>query len=193
MSAEIVPRSCPGTMEFPSRALVEARQVGVRDVVLTALHTGMRHGELLAVRWGQVGLVRREILVEAATEKALRGRVVPMTGVLHERLVALRKEHPRDVAGDDPVFVASDGSAITTKVLRAGFERAVKRCLGIPLAKRSKVRFHCLRHAAASLMVAEGFPLFDVAKILGHSTIAVTMRYAHFAQAAGRAGIDNLG
>lgn len=42
-------------------------------------------------------------------------------------------------------------------------------------------------------MVAEGVPLFDVAKILGHSTLAVTMRYAQFAPKAGRAGIDKLG
>lgn len=42
-------------------------------------------------------------------------------------------------------------------------------------------------------MVAEGVPLFDVAKILGHSTLAVTMRYAHFAPEAGRAGIDKFG
>lgn len=91
------------------------------------------------------------------------------------------------------MFVLADGREITTKILRAGLERAVKRCSGIPLDKRSKVTFHCLRHTAASLMVAEGVPLFDVAKILGHSTLAVTMRYAHFAPEAGRAGIDKLG
>jgi integrase len=68
-----------------------------------------------------------------------------------------------------------------------------RRCTGIPVEKRSKVTFHCLRHTAASLMVAQGVPLFDVAKILGHSTLAVTMRYAHFAPEAGRAGIEKLG
>ncbi|MBL9088124.1 MAG: tyrosine-type recombinase/integrase [Planctomycetia bacterium] len=73
-----------------------------------------------------------------------------------------------------------------------------RHCRGVVVAehppeKRTKVTFHTLRHTAASLMVAEGVPLFDVAKILGHSTIAVTMRYAHFAPEAGRAGIDKLG
>lgn len=176
-----------------ARALLDACPPGIRDVVLTALHTGMRRGELLAIRWGRVDLGRREILIEAATEKAGRGRVVPMTDALHERMAALRREYPRVLAGDDPVFVLPDGREITTKIVRAGFEGAVKRCLGIPLEKRTKVTFHTLRHTAASLMVAEGVPLFDVAKILGHSTIAVTMRYAHFAPEAGRAGIEKLG
>ena len=63
----------------------------------------------------------------------------------------------------------------------------------LPAHKRLQVTFHCLRHTAASLMVAEGVPLFDVAKILGHSTLAVTMRYAHFAPEAGRAAVDRLG
>ena len=58
--------------------------------------------------------------------------------------------------------------------------------------KRPKVTFHSLRHTAASLMVAAGIPLLDVARILGHSTLAVTMRYAHFAPQSGRAAIEAL-
>jgi integrase len=162
-------------------------------VVLAALHTGMRRGELLAVRWRRVDLVRREIAIEAATEKAGRGRVIPMTQALHARLVELRSEHARALDGTDPVFVLADARPVTSKILRSGFASAVRRCDGIPLEKRDRVTFHCLRHTAASLMVAEGVPLFDVAKTLGHSSIGVTMRYAHFAPKAARAGIDKLG
>ncbi len=176
-----------------SRALVASARPGICDVVLTALHTGMRRGELLALRWGHVDLARRQLVVSAATEKAGRGRVVPMTAVLYGRLAELRTEHPRAIGGADPVFVFPDGSEVTSKALRSGFERAARVCDGIPLEKREKITFHCLRHTAASLMVAEGVPLFDVAKILGHLTLAVTMRYAHFAPEAGRAGIDKLG
>jgi integrase len=52
---------------------------------------------------------------------------------------------------------------------------------------------HTLRHKAASLMVAGGRPIFDVAKILGHQDVKITMRYAHFAPEAGRDTIDTLG
>src|ERR1700741_3505956 len=58
----------------------------LRDVVMAALHTGMRRGELLALRWRCIDLGRREIVIEAATEKAGRGRVVPMTEELCSRL-----------------------------------------------------------------------------------------------------------
>jgi integrase len=176
-----------------SRALVEACDPGTRDVVLAALHTGMRRGELLTLRWRCVDLVRRELVVEAETEKAGRGRVVPMTTVLHSRFAARRRELPLGLDAGTPVFVLPGGREITHKVLRSAFLRAVRRCQTIPLEKREKVTFHCLRHTAASLLVAEGVPLFDVAKILGHSTLAVTMRYAHFSPEAGRAGIDKLG
>lgn len=176
-----------------SRALIDACKLGTREVVLTALHTGMRRGELLALRWRCIDLARREIVVEAATEKAGRGRVVPMTDELHAQLSLLRSAHPPAIDGNDSVFVLSDGTEITPKMIRSRFEGAVRRCTGIPLDKRSRVTFHCLRHTAASLMVAAGVPIFDVAKILGHSTLAVTMRYAHFAPAAGRAAIECLG
>ena len=77
--------------------------------------------------------------------------------------------------------------------LRRHFAGAVRRCPAIPIDKRDRLTFHDIRHTAASLMVAAGVPLFDVAKLLGHSTLAVTMRYAHFAPEAGRSAVDSLG
>jgi integrase len=90
-------------------------------------------------------------------------------------------------------FRCVDGSPLTIKVLRLAFASAVRACEFIPLDKRGTFRFHDLRHTAASLMVAAGVPIFDVAKILGHSSVAVTMRYAHLAPEAGRAAIERLG
>ena len=66
---------------------------------------------------------------------------------------------------------------------------ALLRCTGIPKGKKPDVTFHCLRHTAASLMVQNGVSLFDVAKILGHKTLAMTMRYAHFAPDAVRGSL----
>ncbi len=154
----------------------------------------MRRGELLALRWRAVDLDRREVHVEAETEKAGRGRVVPLTAWLLAELVTLKasRETPA-LDGSDPVFRCADGSPLTIKVLRLAFLSAVKACASISLDKRGRVTFHALRHTAASLMVAAGVPIFDVAKILGHSTLAVTMRYAHFAPEAGRSAIERLG
>jgi integrase len=126
--------------------------------------------------------------------KAGRGRTIPLTPWLLTELADLKDS--RAVAaldGSDFVFRCADGSPLTAKVLRLAFLSTLRRCDAIPVEKRGRVTFHTLRHTAASLMVAAGVPIFDVAKILGHSTVAVTMRYAHFAPAAGRAAIDILG
>lgn len=177
-----------------SVGLVASCSPALRPLVLTAVSTGMRRGELLALRWRSVDLDRREIRVEAETEKAGRGRVVPMTAALREALKDLKANRAIPALdGSDPVFCLADGSPVTVAVLRALWEADVDPCEALPLAKRGKVTLHVLRHTAASLMVGAGVPLLDVARILGHSTLAVTMRYAHFAPESGRNAIDALG
>jgi integrase len=177
-----------------AHALVESAAPFLRPVLIAAVSTGMRRGELLSLRWRSVDLERKELRVEAATEKAGRGRVVPLTPWLLSELTTLKasREVPA-LDGSDPVFRSSDGSPLTEKVLRVAYVSAVRRCEGIPLDKRAGCTFHALRHTAASLMVAAGVPIFDVAKVLGHSTLGVTLRYAHFAPAAGRSALDRLG
>ncbi len=99
-----------------------------------------------------------------------------------------RPPRPRPALdGSDPVFTDNEGKGITPSCLRRMYEPTVARCEVLPVAKRHALRFHDLRHTAASLMVSGGVPIFDVATILGHSNVSVTMRYAHFAPEAGRA------
>ena len=177
-----------------ARALVASCSPVLRPLVLAALHTGMRRGELLALKWRAVDLDRRELLVEPQSEKSGRGRMIPLTDALYDELAELKAARPRPALdGSDPVFTARDGSPMTRSSVQYAFPITVRRCEDLPLAKRGRVTFHSLRHSAASFMVASGVPLFDVAKILGHSTLAVTMRYAHFAPEAGRAAITALG
>lgn len=192
-----------------SRALLAASSPTIRPIVLAALHTGMRRGELLALRWRDVDLDRKAIVVAAETEKAGRGRVVPLTATLRDALGELKAQRPRPALdGSDPVFTGSDGGPLLLGALRVGFDRAVagvaaalcpttesaddRRRAEAWLAKRDRVTFHALRHSAASLLVGAGIPLLDVARVLGHSTIAVTMRYAHHAPESGRVAIDAL-
>lgn len=165
----------------------------LRPIVPVALHTGLRRGEILSLAWRAVDLDRKEILVAAELEEAGRGRVVPMTPAAYATLKALRDARPSPALdGSDRVFTGSDGEPVLVGLLRVMFEPTVANCAGIPLSKRWALRFHDLRHTSASLMVAAGVPIFDVAKVLGHSTLAVTMRYAHFAPEAGRASVARL-
>lgn len=176
-----------------SRALVAAATEPVRTFLLLALHTGMRRGELLSLKWQSVDLTRREVYIAAADEKAGRGRVVPMTAAVHTALAVLKASRPRPaIDGSDVVFTSAAGTALTVGDVRCGFEAAVV-AADLPREKSAALCLHSLRHTAASLMVAAGIPLLDVARILGHSQLSVTMKYSHFAPESGRTAIDALG
>lgn len=174
-------------------ALIDAACAVLRPILLTALHTGMRKGEILALRWRAVDMKLRQIYIEPETEKAGRGRPVPMTDVLYAEFVRLRSVRPKPALDNsDHVFVFENGRPVRVGPLRTMFVKAKERA-DLPLEKKQNFRFHDMRHTAASLMVAEGVPLFDVSRILGHSSVRMTERYAHFAPKAGRAAIDALG
>ncbi len=177
-----------------SRALVGVASEMIRPLLVCALSTGMRRGELLALDWRDVDFQRGELILRAAKEKAGRGRVIPMTDTLASELRSLHDGRKvRKIDGTVPVFTLRDGGRLNAYALRRSFASAVERCDTIPEGKKPKVAFHCLRHTAASLMVQAGVSIPEVAKVLGHSTLAVTMRYAHFAPEAGRAAVDRLG
>lgn len=129
------------------------------------------------------------------TEKTGRGRVIPMTTALLGLLESLRSRRPLPaIDGSDRVFLGPDGSPLKVGLLRGLWEQAIEAAgEEIAVSKRGSLTFHCLRHTAASLMAAAGIPLLDIARILGHSTLSVTMRYAHFAPESGRRAIDALG
>ena len=94
----------------------------------------------------------------------------------------LRGERPgqrvRKIDGEDHVF-QFDGRPWTGKLVRGHFLRAVRACKELPEHKR-RVRFHDLRHTYASLGVQNGVPLATMSRILGHSCLQTTMRYAHW-------------
>jgi integrase len=175
-------------------ALIAACGRDVRMFILAALHTGARRGELLGLRWRAIDLERRAVTIEAANEKTGRGRSIPMTSALHAEFDAAKKARKvKSIDGSDRVFLMPDETALTKALLRDGFAVAVANCEEIPKTKRDALTLHGLRHTAASLMVAAGVPILDVARILGHSNVSVTMRYARFAPESGRSAIDALG
>jgi integrase len=117
-----------------------------------------------------------------------------MNPVLHAEIRALAVARGSITRkGSEHVFLDEDGSRYTENKLDRDRKKAVEACDLIPTEKKPHVTTHTLRHTAASLMVAAGVPIFDVSKILGHSSVVVTMRYAHFAPEAGRKAVDALG
>lgn len=136
---------------------------------VVALSTGARQGEVMGLRWPQVDFTRRTILLRDGETKNGVGRVLPLTGEAFDLLRDRAKV--RDLK-DDRVFpVPAEGRGFGS--LRTAWDKALER------AEVKDFRWHDLRHTAASYLTMAGIGSMEVAKVLGHKTLAMTARYSH--------------
>lgn len=154
-----------------ARELLAACTPWLRLIVLAALHTGGRRGELLAVEWDDVDLDRRRMTFRMT--KNGEPRSVALTATL---AASLKERRPRFNAGGR-VFLNHGKGEIYPDGLTWSFRLAAKK------AGLAGFRFHDLRHSAASFMVQAGVPLNTVRDVLGHKSLTMTLRYAHLAPA----------
>lgn len=174
----------PGEVEARSREDMQDA-----DLVRVAAYTGLRRGELLALRWRDVELPQRKLIVrraisanqEAASTKSRRAREVPIPD---QAAIALRRLRERGdfLEPEDLVFANRwgrriDGSALRRRVARARNGAGLR-----------ELRFHDLRHTYGSLLVAAGVDLASVKSAMGHSRITTTERYLHARSASELAG-----
>ena len=166
-----------GTAESEART-AEDRQDG--ELVRVAAYTGLRRGELVALRWRDVDFARRKIVVrravsggvEAASTKSRRAREVPLPDQAAGALDRL-SQRGDFTSSDDYVFVNRLGRRLDGSALRRRVERA-RDAAGLP-----PLRFHDLRHTYGSQLVARGVDLASVKAAMGHSRITTTERYLH--------------
>ena len=141
-----------------------------RALVIVAVCTAMRAGEMASLRWQDVDLARGIIHLvnrDGFRLKGLRGRDVPLN---HRAAQVLRVLPPRS----ERVFVNRRGTPYTTHTLSVWFKKYV-RLATLP----EDIHFHTLRHTGASWMVERKVPLPYIREILGHASITTTMIYAH--------------
>ena len=143
--------------------------------VTIALKTGLRVGELLALRWEDLDLVAGRLVVrrtlwrdQEGTPKGGRTREVPLS----DEAIAVLRTH-RHLKGPY-VFCEADGARLTHGRVK---DVVPWTCSKAGLAKR--LTTHDLRHTFASHLVMRGVALKAVQELLGHATIDMTMRYAH--------------
>jgi len=142
-----------------------------RDLVTVAALTGLRSGELRAMEWDWLDLSRRTLTVKNSEHfktKSKRTRVVPLCDEALTVLVG-RRERTKS----PPVFTRG-GRVLTESYVSHAFKKVVD-AAELP----SRLHFHSLRHTFASWLVQDGVSLYQVARLLGHSSTAVTEIYAH--------------
>ena len=143
---------------------------------LTALRTGLRLGELAALRWTDVDFVARKVHVRRSYShghetipKSGKGRSLPMSPQLFTALAG----HKLANAGAERVFLSDEGEVLDSNRVKHSFWAGIK-ASGVP-----RIRIHDLRHSFASQLVIAGESLFKVQTLMGHSDPKMTQRYAH--------------
>ena len=139
------------------------RNPWLRSVVLFALETAMRQGEIVALTWADIDLEKPWAKIRQA--KNGEGRVVPLSTRAVAVLQPLQKE--REQKGYDPVFPTS------SQAIKQSWQRACSR------AAIEDLRFHDLRHEATSRLFEKGLNPMQVAAITGHKTLQMLKRYTH--------------
>jgi len=149
--------------------LVRACSSHLRPIVITALNTGMRRGEILSLKWANVDLKNGFILLEEGMTKNGQRREIPINETLRTTLTGLTRRLDLPYVFYNPV---TEKPYSDTK---NSFDRACRK------AKITNFRFHDLRHCFASHLVMKGIDITTVKELLGHKTLTMTLRYAHLA------------
>lgn len=161
-------------------ALLASCASNAQDAALftVAAFTGLRLGELLALRWVDVDFAKRIVHVRRSyvlgredSPKSHRVRSVPL---IDQAAIALDRLSRREsfTDSDDRVFVNHVGDVLGQDLLRRRFTKALGR------AELPPMRMHDLRHSFGTLAV-QAFPLSDVKAYMGHANIETTMIYVH--------------
>lgn len=156
----------------------------LKPLVLLVLNTGLRRGEALGLTWGAIDFARGMVHIEAATSKSGQSRDVPMTAEARAVLESLRdQQQPTDPAAH--LFTFGDAKRLQSVGHKTWHEL-------MAAARIKNFRFHDLRHDYASRLVMADVDLYSVSKLLGHSDVAMTQRYAHLAPDYLRAAVRKL-
>ena len=159
--------------------LLKHANANIRNVIVIALNTGMRKGEIQKLSWHDIDFQRNLLTLRSTNTKSKKTRYIPLNDAARTALLSVRKNMRSGL-----VFCKYDGSPYN---FRKSFETALKR------AMIKDFRFHDLRHSFASHAVMAGVDLNTVRELLGHSDLKMTMRYAHLSPDHKARAVDALG
>jgi len=187
--------------------LENAQNLRYRTALQLIAATGLRRGEALALRWGDIDLSGRSLRVRATLARTKMGlnvtppktesahRQVPLTDAMVEVLKFHRIAQDQEKAAGGNKYI-DKGFVFATETGEPVDPRNLFRAL-ITAARKagiSDIGLHTLRHSAATTMLEAGIPIHVVSRIIGHSGINITVDvYGHVSDEASRSAIEALG
>ncbi len=134
----------------------------IKPIIILALYTGMRKGEILNLKWSQIDF--KNEFIDILKSKSGKERKIPIAGKVKEVLSELGKN------GEGFIFINPETNKPYNDIKKS-FSSLLKK------AQIENFRFHDFRHTVATRLVESGVDLLIVKEILGHSNIETTMRY----------------
>lgn len=148
-----------------------------KDVLMIAVSTGMRRGELCNLQWKDIDLNRKIIIVQSGDTfktKQGRNRIIPMNDIAFEIFQRLFGKKQIKKYNHDYVFISC-----RHHIFPLTLSKKFKEYVILAKMNNQKLHFHSLRHTFASWLVQSNTSLYEVQKLLGHSDSKTTQVYSH--------------
>lgn len=155
--------------------VVEKEAPELHTLFTTFLYTGMRFGEMIALRWKHINFDRNTILIQdnyvEGTLKLPKGGKTRQIQACEHLMKSLRRHYKQSANKHGLVFPTAEGTYTTNSRIRAAFKRLIDK------AGVTHIRIHDMRHTFASLALMSGVDVPTVQQWLGHKNIQTTMKY----------------
>jgi integrase len=154
---------------------MRCRAPHLKSVILVALYTGLRRGEILRLRWADIDLQQNVLIVRQSKTRSGRGRRVNLNSLLRQMVVSLREDEKRgEWVFPSPKRFQTEGKPEKhIRDVKNAFRRAIH------LSGIEPLTFHQLRHTFCSRLADAGVPLPVIQDLAGHASITMTRRYTH--------------
>jgi integrase len=160
----------------------------ISEMLLVALRTGMRQGEIRGMQWSSIDWLNRSVTVRHSLDNHCKRLVSPKSGRIRHIPIDTDVYETLYRRKEDTgyVFLAHDGRPFSNYRVNYAIRSLCKR------AGLRNIGWHTLRHTFASHLAMRGVPLPAIKELMGHSSITTTMRYAHVAPSTLRLAIEML-
>ena len=182
-----VPERAPSffSREDFQKLLSVIKEGWLRELVVFAVLTGMRRGEITNLRWQDVALSAKMLTIQSSpTFKTKNGkrRVIPISDTALYILSAKQGRNPSEY-----VFTLNDA-----KISEGWLTHAFKKAVYDVRLKDDRLHFHSLRHTFASWLVQDGVSIYAVKELLGHSNVRTTEVYSHLTGSVLHAEVNRI-